>query len=518
MAATLEELLLRLKVDQTQVGPAMDQFQAKIHAASGHAHSSLLHVGSAGRAMHRVLEKISEQSPIMGNALRFALSPVVGTLMAATMAFAFFNKKIEEANERLDKMAEQNAKPFGDIAKGAREAAIEVAKLSRELERSVRKEGVARGEKQNATAFELGMDEASERDSTKRKQIEASKEMSLGKVKNDYASGRISQSEMLRRSNSIETSSAGQLRAHDIAAVGHQVGLLQTERVGMLPGLNAAQSEAERSRKALENDWSAKRMKLDEIGIKGAETELENAREAQKVADKKASERGIANHSSMIAAAAAGLTPQQYEELNGNPTASAHAAYQRVQNAQANLAHLTSINSIPEERKVAHEEAVAHQKETEEKAKKLQDRFDELGKAVEKAKQKQEALTNSPNLIDQKNLASISQELLPTIQQLAQSGNWVRRYGTGQMRFQQGPYSQLANELQIREARAPWEAAQGNMGAHNEDVMRIRAIKEELRAAGVMAPADAAEKTEAQLTDINTTLQAGIKVTVANID
>src|ERR1039458_4964462 len=291
MAATLEELLLRLKVDQTQVGPAMDQFKAKIHEGAGHAHSSLLHVGSAGRAMHRVLEKISERLPMMGNALRFALSPVVGTLMAATMAFAFFNKKIEEANERLDKMAEQNAKPFGDIAKGAREAAIEVAKLARELERGVRKEGVARGEKQNATAFELGMEEMESNDPVTRKKIEAGKELALDKVKNDYASGRISQSEMLRRSNSIESKFVGQLRTHDIESEGRKIMTLEGEKSLVGSQLGDANSENARESKALKNDWVAKRMKAEAVMVKAAETELENAKTAREEADKRNAKR-----------------------------------------------------------------------------------------------------------------------------------------------------------------------------------------------------------------------------------
>src|ERR1017187_1554198 len=100
MATILEELLIRLKVDQSQIGPALSEFKNKMAEASHGAHSSLLHVGTAGRAMHTLMHKLTEASPVMGNALRIAISPVVGTLMAATMAFSYFNKKIEEANER----------------------------------------------------------------------------------------------------------------------------------------------------------------------------------------------------------------------------------------------------------------------------------------------------------------------------------------------------------------------------------------------------------------------------------
>lgn len=516
MATILEELLMRLKVDQSQVGPALQDFKQKMGQAATHGHSSFLKIGSAGRAFKQVLHQISDASPVMGNALRIAISPIVGTMMAATAAFVYFNKKIEEANERLDKMAEMNAKPFGDIKKAAREATEEVTKLGRELDRTFKHENTAREEKKVITGFEQGMDEQESRSKTARKQIESNKAMELDKVKHLEATGAISQGEALRRTNSIESSYAGKLNKFDITAETRHGAELNIERIRILPELNTANTEAAKWRRLAALPWSAERQAKDKASLAAAEQHLESIKEAKKGAIKWG--EGIRNNDNPMMPDWLHKVTSGFEMgVMGQSPNEMQAELQRQQNlTQKNIDQIRArVNS----RGISQEGALATQKETDDKAKRLADRFEELGKAVEKSKLKLEELKNMPLVIHQQQIESAGLELLPTIKQLAQSGYWgVDRWRGGAARWHSGPYANMANELETREARAPWEAAWGNMQGHNEDVLRIRQIKDELRSAGIIAPGDAQEKVETNLVAINDTLSKGISVTVKNTD
>src|ERR1035441_2688861 len=158
---TLEQVLLKLGIDQSQVGPGLSDFGKKVDEATKGAHKSFLHVGSAGRAFHGVLEKISEQSPVMGDALKLALNPIVGTLAIATGVFAYFNKKIEEGNARLNDLGSIGKQKLGDVKEAAVAAAKEVAALSEKFSEQDKKEAQARGERNAQDAFSGGQKDRS---------------------------------------------------------------------------------------------------------------------------------------------------------------------------------------------------------------------------------------------------------------------------------------------------------------------------------------------------------------------
>jgi len=105
----VDELMLKLGVDQSQVAPGLEQFKNKVTDAAGQGHKSFVKVGSEARSFKKLLEEISVQSPMLGTALKFAINPIIGVLAGATLAFGYFRKKIEETNAELDKMGEHNA-------------------------------------------------------------------------------------------------------------------------------------------------------------------------------------------------------------------------------------------------------------------------------------------------------------------------------------------------------------------------------------------------------------------------
>src|ERR1017187_4483027 len=204
MSVVLEELLLKLKVDPSQVGPALKEFENQVGHAAKEGHKWFQHVGSSGRAFHRIMQEMSQQSPILGNALRIALSPIGGTLMAAGAAFAYLNKKIEEGNARLDEMASINKSVFHDIRDGAAAATKEVANLNRELEKTARKE--VKGDKNTAekSAFQFALEGMSAGEKIQKGHLDAKKDLEINKVDHLEHTGAISQGEAMRRRNKIE--------------------------------------------------------------------------------------------------------------------------------------------------------------------------------------------------------------------------------------------------------------------------------------------------------------------------
>jgi hypothetical protein len=515
----VEQILLKLGIDQSQIKPGLDDFRKKVNDATLSAHKSFLHVGSATRAFHKVLEQISERAPFVGAAIRMGLSPITGTMIAATAVFVYFNKLIEETAQRLDKISEMNSKPFGDIKKAAREAADEVAKLNREFARAGRREATDRSNKDRTTAFTEGFDEQESRDRTARAVLESRKALALDKVKMAQESGKINQAEALKRNNAVEAEFGKKIREQEIAAEGHKGGLIQTERVGLLPDINKAKAEAEKWKKLAALPYSADRLAKDKTALEAFEGRREGLKQRLGDAEKRGAEQG--DKGSFGLDWAVRLDNWAKNKVAGqSPGEEAQGLRAEIKTLELNI---EEARRRVKSRDISQEEAIAKQKEADEQLKKLTDRFEELGTSLEKTKLKQEELRNQPAIIQQQQIQSASKELLPSVEQLAQAGTWMRRYGTGQRFFNPGPYAGQARELMALEQRAPWEAAMGNMDGHNRDVLRIRDLKESLRGAGAMAPADANEKIETHLEALSTALGSTIKngsmnVTVANTD
>lgn len=116
MSREAESVSLKLGVDGSQVEPEMQKFKQRVTSGLGESKQWFEKAGSEGRSFKKVLNEITEQSPIMGSALKFAISPVVGMLAAVTLGFAYAKGKIDEFNKSLDEMRDKNAKAFGASA------------------------------------------------------------------------------------------------------------------------------------------------------------------------------------------------------------------------------------------------------------------------------------------------------------------------------------------------------------------------------------------------------------------
>jgi hypothetical protein len=157
MATTIEEMNLKLGIDQSNVDPGLMSFTQKVNAATEKAAAAFDKVEHSGRGFHKVLHSITEASPLLGGALQAALNPIGGTLMAATIAYAYFNKKIEEGNADLDRLGSLGKQKLGDVKEAAKDAAKEVAALSEKFSELNAKEAQARGERNTKNAFNKGL-------------------------------------------------------------------------------------------------------------------------------------------------------------------------------------------------------------------------------------------------------------------------------------------------------------------------------------------------------------------------
>jgi hypothetical protein len=107
MASFTEKLMLILGIDQSQVAPGLETFRQKVTSATGNASTSFLHVESAGRSFKKVLHEISAESPLMGAALRAALTPVTAVIITVATAFQQFRDQQKEAAAEAKRAAKE---------------------------------------------------------------------------------------------------------------------------------------------------------------------------------------------------------------------------------------------------------------------------------------------------------------------------------------------------------------------------------------------------------------------------
>src|ERR1043166_852253 len=111
---TVEELLFKMGIDGSGLDRGLRQAKIQLSGFKQESEHTFLHAGSAAPGFHKLLEQISDRSPLMGNALKLALNPVVGLMAAATAGAAYLGEKLKEINAELDRQAMENLKPIGD--------------------------------------------------------------------------------------------------------------------------------------------------------------------------------------------------------------------------------------------------------------------------------------------------------------------------------------------------------------------------------------------------------------------
>lgn len=110
--AEQEDVILKLGINGESFSQGLRGGLTKLNEFGREGEKSFLHVGSAGRAFHGVIEQISNASPIMGEALKFALNPMIGTLAAVALGAERLRDAIAEVNAAADAAQKVLSKPF----------------------------------------------------------------------------------------------------------------------------------------------------------------------------------------------------------------------------------------------------------------------------------------------------------------------------------------------------------------------------------------------------------------------
>jgi hypothetical protein len=104
-------------------------------------HKSFIHMESSGRLVHSVLHQITEQSPLMGEALRLAISPQGAALFGVVLALRAFQsaneEAMKEAAERADEATDAFTKNAAASVNLSNQAGEATAALKRQFEELV---------------------------------------------------------------------------------------------------------------------------------------------------------------------------------------------------------------------------------------------------------------------------------------------------------------------------------------------------------------------------------------------
>lgn len=125
MSTILEDLRIRLGVDGSQVDPEMQKFENRVKQGAEQGGRWFEHIGSKARAFHKVLEQLSEASPVFGTALKFALDPAVATIGLLATGIGLARREIERYNQAAHESFEATSRALSDYspATGARAGA-----------------------------------------------------------------------------------------------------------------------------------------------------------------------------------------------------------------------------------------------------------------------------------------------------------------------------------------------------------------------------------------------------------
>lgn len=133
-----EEIKLRAGLDTTEFDRAAGSMRGRLGQLGEHGNRSFIHASNGAKEFKKALHEVTDQSGVMGTALKFALSPVGGFLTAITLGFEFLNRKIEESNRNLDSMERLGAKPVGNTANALRDAKHAVEDFNLEFNKWLR--------------------------------------------------------------------------------------------------------------------------------------------------------------------------------------------------------------------------------------------------------------------------------------------------------------------------------------------------------------------------------------------
>lgn len=492
---TIEEILIRMGfIDQAS--PGIENVKRQAEGMGKETGKWYQHAAKEGKAFHKVLEEITAQSPLLGNALKLAINPIAGTMVAAASAFAYVEKQIEELNQKLDKMESVSRAPMSNLATATAAATHEIAKLNAELDRyhkqanlegkRAEREDAARNEAEaNKTQLAIDEDRASKRKAQEEAQLKS----------------KLSGNALVMAQYELEKKYAKEV--HDLR--------VNAAKKQLDASANAKQAASDEFKKAKDNlelwkglatnkgqkDLAAQIDKNKQENV-SAEKRLSGYEQIDEVLRKK--REGVLDEGGMAKALGnIGL-------VSGLPTNTLATIIQGLREGRATEQENANAQNIIKERgdilrrnkEIAEEEL--RLAATNEELKRAQERFksagDELRKfenEVQGAKRELGKLQQTPPQVLKPlaNEAGWSNSFLSTVHELAMSGQWVQNRAFGgrpisRPFWQSGPFAGIARGIELDEMNAHAANDWGDFQARDFFKNRARKMRDELGTTGAL--------------------------------
>jgi hypothetical protein len=507
---TVEQILLKLGIDQSQVGPGLNDFKGKVQAASGSVVGHLDNMANGARGFHKALEGINAFIPGLGSLAMVAFNPVTLAIVAAAKALEYFNKQIEEYNARVDKMAERLERAAADPAKAAARAHEELARLNQEFEiwLAHNESAAAKITRQLQLQVEAIKDQGS---ANEKLLAQRTRQAGMG-IDAREASGKITGGQAAIERAKLEIQAAREQRALRVEEAKATVAAEEAARNSSDTALWRARVNVEA---AADRAADPGRLGLQERLRKSLSGHTRDASEAE----------------SDLAEAKKELRKQQHalEGIEGwaQGKATGSASSQAYQDAAKEVDRLETAAKEAakglEETRQRLKGVDEEQRGSVERLKEREHEYDELKRthegivqAGEKARLKLDELGKAR--LDLKAPKASGTELensRASIEELAKSG-WMQRTGTFSM-WHSGPLAEKAQEIQRLQGEAHKANLEGDYKTRDVDNLRITQLKKELGASGALKSADYLEAMSGDIDGLyRLAAGEGLKVNPAN--
>ncbi len=170
-----EEIIAKFGSDTTGFERGRQQVISGTQKMGQEAHKSFVHASNGAREFHKLLHGIGEQSPLLGTALRAAISPIAGLFAGISLAITYVNSQLEELNKRFDELGRSAEQPLYNIVNLLHNARLAAQRFNEEYfnwKNKPRKDEDIEFMEEKLALMKLQVAEASKLDPSKAKALE----------------------------------------------------------------------------------------------------------------------------------------------------------------------------------------------------------------------------------------------------------------------------------------------------------------------------------------------------------
>lgn len=235
---------------------------------------SFLKLAEGGKELRKVIAAISVQSPLLGVAMKAAMSPVGAALMGALAIYKEISQQIEEDNKKLDEMGEAASRAGTTIAASMRAAKDEIKSLNDEY--ILWKKTISETTDTQKELDDANLDSVKIAERTTQEKIEAEKNLALAKVKQLENTFQISPAMAEKQRFEIETQAENRQRANSMAAADAEIEIRKQAEERASDKFKLATENTARAKEAASD--LTRKAKLDESPREAARLEEEKKR------------------------------------------------------------------------------------------------------------------------------------------------------------------------------------------------------------------------------------------------